>query len=102
VRDMENNTRARVFISCGQQKDTNEIEVVREIAEKLEKMGFEPYIAVEEQTLKGVKENLFRRLSESEYFIFIDFKRGKDYIDNRMNVLKILGNIEGLSFVIKS
>ena len=44
---------------------------------KLDKMGFDPYIAVAELTLKGVKENIFRRLSESEYLIFIDFKREK-------------------------
>jgi hypothetical protein len=72
---MENNLRARVFISCGQQKGSDEVEIARRIAEKVEKIGFEAYIAVEEQTLKGVKENIFRRLSESEYFIFIDFKR---------------------------
>jgi len=68
---------ARVFISCGQQKGTGEVEIAKKIAEKLEKLGFEPYIAVEEQTLKGVKENIFRRLSESEYLIFVDFKREK-------------------------
>lgn len=72
---MKRSLQARVFISCGQQKGTDEVEIARKIHEKLEKMDFEPYIAVEEQTLKGVKENIFRRLSESEYFIFIDFKR---------------------------
>lgn len=72
---MINNLRARVFISCGQQKGTDEVEIARRVFEKLEKMGFEPYIAVEEFSLKGVKENIFQRLSESEYFIFIDFKR---------------------------
>jgi len=72
---MEGTHRARVFISCGQQKGTDEVEIAHRIFEKLEKMGFEPYIAVEEFSLKGVKENIFRRLSESEYFIFIDFKR---------------------------
>ena len=72
---MKKNRKARVFISCGQQKGTDEVEVAHKVAEKLEEMDFEPYIAVEEQTLKGMKENIFRRLSESEYFIFIDFKR---------------------------
>lgn len=73
--DMGEVPRARVFISCGQQKDTNEVEIANRIADKLERMGFDPYIAVAELTLKGVKENIFRRLSESEYFIFVDFKR---------------------------
>lgn len=72
---MRDNIRARVFISCGQQKGSDEVKVAHDIAEKLNKMGFEPYIAVVEQTLKGVKENIFQRLSESEYIIFVDFKR---------------------------
>lgn len=72
---MKKSLQARMFISCGQQKGTDEVEIAHKIVEKLEKMGFEPYIAVEERTLKGVKENIFRQLSESEYFIFIDFKR---------------------------
>jgi len=75
VRNMKNSLRARVFISCGQQKGTDEVNIAHKIAEKLENMGFEPYIAVEERTLKGVKENILQRLSESEYFIFVDFKR---------------------------
>jgi hypothetical protein len=72
---MKEGFQARVFISCGQQKGTDEVEIAHKIAEKLEKMGFEHYIAVEEQSSKGVKENIFRRLRESEYFIFIDLKR---------------------------
>lgn len=38
---------------------------------------YDPYIAVTEQSLRGVKENIFARLAQSEYFIFIDFKREK-------------------------
>lgn len=48
--------RAKVFISCGQRRDTDEVEVARRIAERLYRDGYEPYIAVEEQTLKGLKE----------------------------------------------
>jgi hypothetical protein len=72
---MQDTIRARVFISCGQQKGSDEVQVSHSIAGKLEKMGFDPYIAVEEQSLAGVKENILRRLSESEYLIFIDFRR---------------------------
>jgi len=67
--------KSRIFISCGQSKETEELKIANQIAENLEEMGFEPYIAVEEQTLKGVKENIFKRLENSEYFLFIDFKR---------------------------
>jgi len=69
--------RARVFISCGQSKESTEVETARSIAKRLQELGFDPYIAVEEQTLSGLRENLFRRLQDSEYFIFVDFKREK-------------------------
>jgi hypothetical protein len=34
-----------------------------------------PFVAVAEQTLRGLKENIFEQLRRSEYFVFIDFKR---------------------------
>src|SRR5436190_19996924 len=67
--------RARIFISCGQSKESDEPQVAREIAVRLERLGFDPYIAVAEQTLRGVKENIFEQLRKSEYFLFVDFKR---------------------------
>ncbi len=69
------NNKSRVFLSCGQQKDTEEVDIARAISQELIKLDFEPYVAVEEQTLKGVADNIFRHLSHSEYVIFIDFKR---------------------------
>lgn len=39
------------------------------------KLWANPYIAVEEQTLKGFTQNILPRLNESEYYIFIDFRR---------------------------
>jgi hypothetical protein len=67
--------RARVFISCGQRKDTKEADIAQEIKDALNKKGFNPYVAIQEQTLDGLKENIFARLSESEYLLFIDFPR---------------------------
>lgn len=67
--------KSRVFISCGQNSKKGELQIARDIGQRLEKLGFDPYIALAEQTLRGVKENIFARLSESEYFLFIDFKR---------------------------
>lgn len=67
--------RARVFISCGQNKNSDEILVASQIKEKLFSLGFDPYVAVQEQTLRGLRENLFEQLSKSEYFVFVDFKR---------------------------
>jgi hypothetical protein len=74
---MDGRVHARVFISCGQQKDTDEARIAEKIGDLLYRMGFDPYIAVQEQTLRGIKENIFRRLEESEYLIFVDFKRDR-------------------------
>lgn len=70
-----NDFRARVFISCGQAKHTDEPAIADAIAKELTDLGFDFYIAVQEQTLSGLKENIFRKLRESEYFLFVDFKR---------------------------
>jgi hypothetical protein len=67
--------RARVFISCGQSKHSDEAATASGVAARLHELGFDPYIAVLEQSLRGLKENIFEQLSESEYFIFVDFKR---------------------------
>ncbi|NUM38791.1 MAG: hypothetical protein HUU52_06630 [Armatimonadetes bacterium] len=66
--------RPKVFISCGQHTE-DERGIARQIADELSKFGFEPYVAVIEQTVEGLKNNLFRQLETSEYFLFIDFKR---------------------------
>lgn len=76
-------TRAKVFISCGQNRlFSDEVEIAHKIAERLSQLGYEPYIAVEEQTLRGVIENIFGQLETSEYFIFIDFKREQIVTNN--------------------
>lgn len=72
---IEQDRRARVFISCGQTKASNELDTAHRIRDRLQEQGFEPYIAVEEQTLQGLKENIFPQLQNSEYFVFVDFKR---------------------------
>ena len=69
--------RARVFVSCGQRRESEELEIAEKIESELRSNGFDPYVARQEQSLKGVKENIFQKLSNSEYFVFIDFKREK-------------------------
>jgi hypothetical protein len=66
--------KAKVFISCGQ-RCPDERKVAGHVAQVLEELGFEAYVAVQEQTLKGLRENIFWNLETSEYFLFIDFKR---------------------------
>lgn len=70
-----NDLRARLFISCGQSKGSDEPKIAEEIAKKLTDLGFDPYVAVAQQSLRGLKENIFEQLSRSEYFLFVDFKR---------------------------
>jgi hypothetical protein len=75
AQQQDDKLRARVFISCGQNKTTKETEIASAISDRLTKLGFDPYIAVGEQTLRGLTENLFEQLENSEYFVFVDFKR---------------------------
>lgn len=67
--------RSRIFISCGQSKESDEIQIAREIGNRLTILGFDPYIAVDVQDLRGLRENIFEQLRTSEYFLFVDFKR---------------------------
>ena len=73
-RPLPSGQKARVFISCGQ-RDQDERTVVDKIADTIRNAGFDPYVAVEQQSLRGLKENIFFHLASSEYFLFVDFKR---------------------------
>lgn len=64
-----------MFISCGQTKNSSEVDTAHAISDILQELGFDPYIAVDEQTLRGLKENIFSQLENSEYFVFVDFER---------------------------
>lgn len=67
--------KARIFISCGQQDNSNELEVATRVAQRLDDLGYIPYVATQVQSLGTIKENVFEQLSNTEYFLFIDFKR---------------------------
>ena len=69
--------KAKVFLSCGQSKGTDELELAAKIANRIRELGFDCYIAVIDQSLIGLRENIFRQLETSEYFVFVDFKREK-------------------------
>src|ERR1700720_3777421 len=64
-----------VFLSCGQNKQSNERTVAAEIKSRIEKLGFNCYVAVEQQSLKSLRENIFYHLDHADYFVFVDFKR---------------------------
>lgn len=67
--------KARVFLSCGQDRDSTEPEIAARVADAIRGQGFECYVAVAEQSLLGLKENIFSQLQASDYLVFIDFKR---------------------------
>ena len=46
-----------------------------QIADRLELLGYVPYVAVTQQSLLAVRENVFPALRDTEYFLFLDFKR---------------------------
>lgn len=67
---------ARVFVSCGQ-RDI-EMEVANRVAKMLEGLGYEPYLARYEQSLRSLRENIFGKLrDQTEYLLFVDFRREK-------------------------
>jgi hypothetical protein len=66
---------ARIFISCGQSKESDEVQVARDIGNRLTELGYDSYIAIDVQDLRGLRESIFDQLRKSEYFLFIDFKR---------------------------
>jgi hypothetical protein len=66
---------SRIFISCGQGEVSGERDIAKQISKRLSEIGFDVCVATQEQTLRGIKENIFSKLEESEYLIFIDFKR---------------------------
>jgi hypothetical protein len=73
----QNRTNARIFISCGQEEDSSEVTVAREIKNMLEgdPFNFDVYLADLEHTPHDVLRSVLHALEESEYFLFIDFKR---------------------------
>jgi hypothetical protein len=88
---------ARVFVSCGQDKASDEVRIVAAIATELKQIGFEPWIAVENQTLSGIQEFVFNALKNSEYFIFVDFNRHSLFSHQELAIASFLG-LELLAF----
>ena len=67
--------KAKIFLSCGQAKDTGEPAIAQAIASEIRDLGFDCYFAVVEQSLIGLRESIFRQLETAEYFVFVDFTR---------------------------
>lgn len=68
--------KARVFISCGQ-RNGREKDIGLACKNYFKSKGFTAYFAEEVHSLEALTENIFRHLKNSEYFVFVDFKRDK-------------------------
>lgn len=65
---------ARVFISCGQRGKT-EKKIGMKVEDYFKGRGFETYLAERVHSSEALTENIFKFLKQSEYFVFIDFRR---------------------------
>ena len=68
--------KARVFISCGQ-RTKREKNIGFEVDRYFRERGFQTYFAEKVHSPEALTDHIFTFLKESEYFVFIDFKRDK-------------------------
>ncbi len=68
--------KSRVFISCGQ-KEPKERNIGLSVDQFFKERGFETYFAERVHSPEALTEHIFSFLKESEYFVFIDFRRDK-------------------------
>jgi len=64
----------KVFISCGQSSES-EKEIASSIKDFLLSQGFNPYVAIESQSIQDININIINQLKTSDYYVFIDFAR---------------------------
>ncbi|MCX6309918.1 MAG: hypothetical protein NTY32_14240 [Bacteroidia bacterium] len=64
----------KIFISCGQGND-EERQVASQIKTWLVSQGYDPYVAIETQSIQDVNTSIIGNLKKSDYYIFIDFAR---------------------------
>jgi len=66
--------KSKIFISCGQ-ANANEVKVANEVSTWLNSEGYQPYVAIETQSILDVNSGIISELKSSDYYIFINFKR---------------------------
>lgn len=64
----------RVFISCGQ-ATADERVVASQIRDWFSRKGFDPYVAVQTQSVADVNSGIMKRLKLSDFYVFVDFRR---------------------------
>ena len=65
---------SKIFISCGQGND-EERQIASQIKTWLIGQGYDPYVAIETQSIQDVNTSIIGNLKTSDYYIFIDFAR---------------------------
>ena len=99
---------ARVFISCGQRND-REKSIGLAVEEHFRKRGFGTYLAEKVHSSEALTEHIFRHLAESEYFVWVDFKRdslkgdahrGSLFVGQELGVATFL-QLQGIGFTEK-
>jgi len=71
--------KAQIFLSCGQDFKSGEKQLAEAIKKRINEsdLGFECWAACEVQDLSDLRNIVFKRLENADYFIFVDFKREK-------------------------
>jgi len=64
----------RIFISCGQDTDPERL-AAREAASWLKSEGFDPYVAINVQSIPDLNKGIIDELKRSDFFLFINFRR---------------------------
>ena len=66
--------KSKVFVSCGQ-KNAAERRVARDVCALLQRLGFQPYLAINVQTITEINAGIIRELKDSDAYLFINFCR---------------------------
>jgi hypothetical protein len=77
----------KIFISCGQEND-EERQVASQIKTWLISKGYDPYVAIETQSIQDVNTSIIGNLKTSDYYIFIDFAREKIGMKNCSPIIR--------------
>ena len=64
----------KVFISCGQD-NPQEIQVANQIYKWLLLQGFDPYVAINTQSILELNTGIIAELKRSDFYLFINFRR---------------------------
>lgn len=77
--EVDSKRRAKLFLSCGQRADLDELRFGQAVRDALDYrtggLGYDVFFAKGEQEPFPVVQVIFRELRDSDYYVFIDFKR---------------------------